>query len=270
MGLSGVAGTAPSSELTNCGRRVNISSTEDPQPSLQLALLSFSPIPRRPTTPATKALSPEPLRFPWLVADPTRKSFDFKFFNVFRVVSPFLGGFLFSALMVFEEMPLGVRQVKIGVYQLKKVITALLSSPNSVATSSFQMEFGIGGFWFPISNKRDLEEGGKVAESTAEVSGSVVPEQKSKVRVFEIYSGDEEGIRGGKLGPTEEVKSGEAIGVGACAELQFCGVEEFEKVRKQRRRIGKGDGIENRGVVVVEWETPSSEAVGGGGRRGRR
>ncbi|CAN1147012.1 hypothetical protein LINPERHAP2_LOCUS15606 [Linum perenne] len=178
MGLSGVAGTAPSSELTDCGRRVNISSTADPQPSLQLALLPFSPIPRRPTTPAMKVLSPEPLRFPG--SSPTQ---------------------LVSLLI-----------------------------------SSFSTFFGLfRHFW--------------------------------EVRVFEIYSGDGEGIRGGKLGPTEEVKKGEATGVGACAELQFCGVEEFEKVRKRRRRIGKGDGIGNRGVVVVEWETPSSEAVGGGGRR---
>ncbi|CAN1148979.1 hypothetical protein LINPERHAP2_LOCUS16781 [Linum perenne] len=76
MGLSGVAGTAPSSELTECCRRVNISSTADPQPSLQLALFPFSPIPRRPTTPATKAPSSEPLRFPWLAADPAPRSSD--------------------------------------------------------------------------------------------------------------------------------------------------------------------------------------------------
>ncbi|CAN1841136.1 hypothetical protein LINPERHAP1_LOCUS36362 [Linum perenne] len=117
MGLSGVADTAPSSELIDCCRRVNISSTVDPQPSLQLALLPFSPIPRRPTTPATKAPSPEPLRFPWLVADPAPEEGD---------------------------------------------DGASLSLPNSVATSSFRMEFGIGGFGFPNINKKELEEGEKL------------------------------------------------------------------------------------------------------------
>ncbi|CAN1803332.1 Homeobox-leucine zipper protein HAT14, partial [Linum perenne] len=49
---------------------------------------------------------------------------------------------------------------------------ASLSSPNSAATSSFRMEFGIGGFGFPSSNKRDLEEGERANASEDDENGS--------------------------------------------------------------------------------------------------
>ncbi|CAN1307078.1 Homeobox-leucine zipper protein HAT14 [Linum perenne] len=138
MGLSGVAGAAPSSELNDGGgRRVNIPSTADPQPSLQLDLLPFSPVPRR-QTPATAQPSPEPLRFPWLVADPAQKETS-------------------------QNRRLSAEEGDDG---------ASLSSPNSAATSSFRMEFGIGGFGFPSSNKRDLEEGERANASEDDENGS--------------------------------------------------------------------------------------------------
>ncbi|CAI0402775.1 unnamed protein product [Linum tenue] len=115
-------------------RRVNASSSTDTHTPLQLDLLPFSPVLRRPAA-AAAAAAPSEARFPWLIpADPALTSSE------------------------HGAMDGSTQGRRLDVNRLSGEEgddAAALSSPNS-GGSSFQMDFGIGSGAFG-RGKRDLE-----------------------------------------------------------------------------------------------------------------
>ncbi|CAI0406628.1 unnamed protein product [Linum tenue] len=146
MGLGGGGGGGGRGDD---GRRMNASASTDPQTPLQLDLLPFSPVHRRPTAaaPASEA------RFPWLIAtDPARKSS--------------------SGAMDGSTQ---ARRLEVNRFSGEEGDDgAALSSPNS-GGSSLQMDFGVGsggagGAFGP--GKRDLEAAEAERASDDDENGS--------------------------------------------------------------------------------------------------
>ncbi|CAI0406635.1 unnamed protein product [Linum tenue] len=132
------------------GRRMNASASTDPQTPLQLDLLPFSPVHRRPTAaaPASEA------RFPWLIAtDPA----------------------LTSSAHGAMDGSTQARRLEVNRFSGEEGDDgAALSSPNS-GGSSLQMDFGVGsggagGAFGP--GKRDLEAAEAERASDDDENGS--------------------------------------------------------------------------------------------------
>ncbi|CAL1372367.1 unnamed protein product [Linum trigynum] len=135
------------------GRRLNASSSTDPQTPLQLDLLPFSPVHRRPTTAAAAAPASE-ARFPWLIAtDPA----------------------LTSSAHGATDGSTQARRLDVNRFSGEEGDDgAALSSPNS-GGSSLQMDFGVGsggagGAFGP--GKRDLEAAEAERASDDDENGS--------------------------------------------------------------------------------------------------
>ncbi|CAN1133689.1 Homeobox-leucine zipper protein HAT14 [Linum perenne] len=123
-GSGGAAPTSPAGSRETIDGSARVSPAGHPQLPLQLDLLPFSPVGKRPSGAA--AAAPE-VRFPWLVTDPALTSSEHGATDGSRR---------------FDVNRLSAEEGDDG---------ASLSSPNSAA-SSFQMDFGIG-----LGSKRDLE-----------------------------------------------------------------------------------------------------------------